>query len=65
MQEFASLIVCAVAGLFAVSIHYGFFVVWLAGYLVYRRATRATRRQRSAMEDLESITGRLREAQQY
>ena len=35
-QEFASLIVCAVAGLFAVSIHYIFFVVWLAGYMVYR-----------------------------
>ncbi|CAK9071286.1 unnamed protein product [Durusdinium trenchii] len=60
-QEFASLIVCATAGIFAVSIHYAFFVLWFAGYLIYRRSTRSVRRQHTALENLEDITDRLKE----
>ncbi|OLQ11170.1 hypothetical protein AK812_SmicGene5023 [Symbiodinium microadriaticum] len=60
-QEFASMIVCATAGIFAVSIHYIFFSVFALGYYVYRRSTRATRRQHAALEDLQEITDRLKE----
>ena len=60
-QEFTSLIVCAVGGLFAVSIHYVFFVLWLAGYMVYRRSTRSVRQHYAAMDTLQDVTDRLKE----
>ena len=36
-QEFASLVVCATAGIFAVSVHYVFFFVMGFAYTMYRR----------------------------
>lgn len=63
-QEFASLIVCATAGIFAVSIHYVFFSIWLLAYLLYRRATKQTRIQRAATDDLEGLVGRLRQVEE-
>eukprot|EP00928_Gymnodinium_smaydae_P043842 TRINITY_DN29300_c0_g1_i1.p2 TRINITY_DN29300_c0_g1~~TRINITY_DN29300_c0_g1_i1.p2 ORF type:complete len:282 (+),score=74.75 TRINITY_DN29300_c0_g1_i1:71-916(+) len=60
-QEFAALVVCATAGIFAVSIHYGFFVIWGFAYMVYRKATQQTRIQRASSDDLQGIVERLRE----
>lgn len=60
-QEFASLIVCATAGIFAVSIHYVFFSIWFFAYMLYRRSTKQTRVQRAAVDDLQGLVERLRQ----
>ncbi|CAE8722252.1 unnamed protein product, partial [Polarella glacialis] len=62
-QEFAALIVCATAGIFAVSIHFSFFSLFGLGYYVYRRSTRTVRKQHAASDDLGEITERLREVE--
>lgn len=59
-QEFAALIVCATAGIFAVSLHFSFFAIWAIAYLLYKRATRQIRTQRAASDDLGEIVERLR-----
>lgn len=63
-QEFASLIVCATAGIFAVSIHFSFFSIWLLAYMLYRRSTKQTRVQRAAVDDLEGLVHRLRQVEE-
>lgn len=63
-QEFASLIVCATAGIFAVSIHFSFFGIWLFAYLLYRRSTKQTRIQRAAVDDLQGLVDRLRQVEE-
>lgn len=63
-QEFASLIVCATAGIFAVSIHWGFFSIWLVAYLLYRRSTKQVREQRAAVDDLQGLMERLRQVEE-
>lgn len=63
-QEFASLIVCATAGIFAVSIHWGFFSIWAIAYMLYRRSTKQTRTQRAASDDLQGLVARLREVEE-
>eukprot|EP00933_Yihiella_yeosuensis_P050523 TRINITY_DN4832_c0_g1_i1.p1 TRINITY_DN4832_c0_g1~~TRINITY_DN4832_c0_g1_i1.p1 ORF type:complete len:234 (-),score=52.52 TRINITY_DN4832_c0_g1_i1:197-898(-) len=62
-QEFASLIVCATAGIFAVSIHYVFFGLFAVGYYVYRKSTRAVREQRQSAQDLSEILAELRKVE--
>mmetsp|Transcript_127534 Transcript_127534/g.284474 ORF Transcript_127534/g.284474 Transcript_127534/m.284474 type:complete len:239 (-) Transcript_127534:54-770(-) len=62
-QEFASLVVCATAGIFAVSIHWGFFSIFAVSYAIYRRSTVEVRKQRAAVDDLQEIVDRLREVQ--
>jgi len=60
-QEFASLVVCATAGVFAVSIHWGFFSIFAVAYALYRRSTRAIQKQRAAVDSLQDIVDRLKE----
>lgn len=60
-QEFASLVVCASAGIFAVSIHWGFFSIFAVSYALYRRSTVAVRKQRKATDDLQDTVDRLKE----
>eukprot|EP00405_Crypthecodinium_cohnii_P010479 CAMPEP_0206426274 /NCGR_PEP_ID=MMETSP0324_2-20121206/4277_1 /ASSEMBLY_ACC=CAM_ASM_000836 /TAXON_ID=2866 /ORGANISM="Crypthecodinium cohnii, Strain Seligo" /LENGTH=216 /DNA_ID=CAMNT_0053891191 /DNA_START=186 /DNA_END=836 /DNA_ORIENTATION=- len=60
-QEFAALVICATAGIFAVSLHAGFFVIWLFAYALYKRSTRQIREQRAASSDLGELVARLHE----
>lgn len=60
-MEFGSLVVCAIAEIFAVSIHYGFFAIFGLAYMMYRRSTKATRIQRASTDELQGILDRLRE----
>lgn len=59
-MEYAALAICAIAGIFAVSIHYAFFVAWGASYYVYRRATRKLRAKHDATAELQDTLERLR-----
>lgn len=59
-QEFASLVVCATAGIFAVSVHWSFFSVFGVSYALYRRSTKEVRKQRAAVEHLEGVIARLK-----
>eukprot|EP00929_Paragymnodinium_shiwhaense_P076893 TRINITY_DN39584_c0_g1_i1.p1 TRINITY_DN39584_c0_g1~~TRINITY_DN39584_c0_g1_i1.p1 ORF type:complete len:247 (-),score=57.79 TRINITY_DN39584_c0_g1_i1:93-833(-) len=59
--EFGSLVVCAAAGIFAVSLHYAFFSLFGVAYLVYRKATSQRRMQREATDELDHIVDRLYE----
>jgi len=60
-QEFGALVICATAGIFAVSLHYGFFSVFIVAYWLYRRATADMRRQQYACDDLADVLARLKE----
>jgi len=62
-REFGALVVCAVAGIFAVSIHYAFFSIFGLSYLLYRNATKAVRRQRAATDDLQQVIDRMKDTE--
>jgi len=63
-QEFASLVMCATAGIFAVSVHYGFFGAFAFSYWLYRGSTKAVRIQRNSAEVLQETIDRMRELEQ-
>lgn len=60
-QEFGALVICATAGIFAVSLHYGFFSIFIVAYWLYRRATQDMRRQQLAVDDLADVIARMKE----
>merc|ERR1711974_293511 len=59
-QEYAALAVCTIAGIFAVSIHYAFFIAWALSYYIYRRATKQIRVKDNATAELQDTIERLR-----
>lgn len=60
-QEYAALAVCAIAGIFAVSISYVFFIAWGLSYFLYRRATVKLRAKHEATAKLQDTLDRIRE----
>jgi len=62
-KEFAALVVCAAAGIFAVSIHWAFFSIWGIAYIIYRRSTEMVRTQRTATDNLQETLDALKALQ--
>eukprot|EP00812_Abedinium_dasypus_P006416 NODE_1810_length_1058_cov_288.389831.p1 GENE.NODE_1810_length_1058_cov_288.389831~~NODE_1810_length_1058_cov_288.389831.p1 ORF type:complete len:277 (-),score=67.29 NODE_1810_length_1058_cov_288.389831:212-934(-) len=59
--EFGALVICAAAGIFAVTIHYNFFAIFAVSFLLYRKSTASVRKQHAALDDLDGLIERLRE----
>jgi len=60
-KEFASLVVCATAGIFAVSVHFAFFSIFAVSYAIYRSSTKQVRIQRNSVTLLQEALDELRE----
>jgi len=63
-KEFGALILCAIAGIFAVSLHPIFFSIFGIAYWLYRRSTAQVRKQRAAVEELEGILEQIKELEE-
>jgi len=63
-QEYCALVVAAAAGIFGVSVHYGFLSIFAVAFLIYRRATSVVRKQRAAMDELQDILDRIPDLEQ-